>query len=362
MTPSKTAALGSRGLFIAAALTTLVLAATPASAGASHEPGNTRQRVATNSGPRITGVELQSGAKKVVSSTHRKLRVRLDAFRSIDGSSPNTVSATLETRNASESHTWTFRIRPRALKFQTTAKGQLHLKAAASAPYATINLSFTPVGKSHLTKCNGVPLSSTRNVRLSGRLSITSHSHGPDRWGAVGGLTSTFRFGSAARITFDYDVSGTACGGGPPNPCSFGRFWQADHGTVSMSGEATSNKSRGTLLGQRTAKLHKPAGAVRVDSVTARTEPESLISEGANVALPIVAASHPASGRAEITSTMPVTSAPTGCGKSTLENVDLWVGTYFNSTPKLRLATEIFTPITLPNGAHAEIVETQKAS
>ncbi len=291
-------------------------------------------------------VSLYTASTKVTSTTGHHLLVSVYVSKQ-SGHKP-TVSVTL--RAPHESHTWSFSAPSSALKVNSSGKGSVTLSASAMGGYGKLALHVKPVGATKTYRCQGQVVSKSRPVKVSGVMFADTKSSGRHKWGKVGSKTRSFTFAKPSSVSWQYDNTATCPT--PKSTCYASLFWDASLFSSTAYSSLTGGTSRKSsyLSGYRSVQLHKPAGAHRSDSVTAKAPaPKLTVANDGSAVL----TAKLGKGSAKI-------AAPAGSDNSTpcgtggkQEHSLTWSGSYTNGATSLKVPAQIFGAISMKNSASA---------
>lgn len=322
---------------------------------------------ATAAVPRATqpiSTALNSGVTARTSSTGHKLFLTLTATHSdataTAGTSANTDTLDITLANnrtifGGESHSWSFRIPSTALVFNTDSagnpdgNGSLTVPASAISPFGVVKLKFAPAGTPTTQQCNGQPSSQTQPVSLSGTFFFDSKSTGSHKWGTEGSKTATFTFAATNDVVTTYATTDFSCSGPAQVPCASAITWFANHGGISFDGTGAGS-ANGSIFGNRSNNLTKPAGAIRKDLDRGRSKPLALVTKGGTTTLSVLGA-RGAVGSASLKSAKSQGPFSNPCMGGT-EQITAWSGaSYRNGSTPLQLKMQIYGILSLANGS-----------
>lgn len=282
----------------------------------------------------------------VTSSTHKHLLLSLDAVRfssdptQSDLHSAGTVSVTLSNLAKTETHEWTFDIG--ANSFETTTSGNGHLTTGTQmAPYGTVKTAVA-AHSSAKQQCGAGNVQVNHKVAVKGKVTVKTHSSGPNSWGTVDDVIS---------------LHGTLTGGhGADNeeacstiPCMGGVTWIANKGPLSISGQNVARKGKkpvSTIDANRYVHLSTPAHATRTDDVTTKAPAPTFAMLNGHETLSVTTnPSGPAEGDAALSATSHGPYAQ-GCARGQ-EKGKLWGAHYGTADLPLTFSEDIFGPLSI---------------
>lgn len=223
----------------------------------------------------LNSYELFSNHKTVHTSTDKKVTVEISAEHSktsyYDGTTTHTIisneaSVTLGVPGGAESHSWQFQLDPGQFTANPKAgTGQIDTETSFG-DYGLLKLTIKPAGKLHSTpSCNGKQTSTSRRVRLTGKLFLNTQSKGKHKLGHVGSRSKK-NFSLVATLDGSYgSTGGTGCTS--KLDCSDGLSMNASDGATHVSMFGSNDKAHAVVSAYRTVDLTSPKDATRSDSV-----------------------------------------------------------------------------------------------
>lgn len=112
----------------------------------------------------------------------------------------------------------------------------------------------------------------------------------------------------------------------------------------------TNWEKKGHIRGDREVKLSRPKHATRHDTVATRMATRLTVDHAGNARLHLRSHGSRASGSATLKSTHPAgPPKESACGNGKHQSKRSWAGRLVNGHPRLRLNTEIYPALTMPN-------------
>jgi len=240
-------------------------------AALAHSPLARRLRPAGVGGKATVSNDLSVGGDAAVtSSTGVKLEADVSAGEDLTTGSKKPAELDVDLSASglgkdSETHGWEFSLTRASLTFNAKTGALTVASGKQINPYGTVSLAFTP-GKGTTVPCSVSGSETFYQGALAGTFMFNPKSK---LWGTLGSTSFTLSDGG---LSVD-----NACNDGPPPPpgtppCSTSISWDAfvsdtASNTTIVSGSASG--SPGNVTMGRIVKLKTPAGASRIDIVTA---------------------------------------------------------------------------------------------
>lgn len=305
----------------------------------------------------LTGYSL-SVSSSVVSSTHKKLILRIDSEAeqalpglSTNGHTPNaskitkSVSVELSTRTRNEGHVWTADIKGSQLKVNPKTGGGKLASKSSLGKYGQLTLKVSSAGK--LTKqhpCSSLTYTD-RPVTVSGSVRFNTRS-GKQGWGVAGSK----HFTAHGYVSGDYGQYKNGCSAPFKEHCA--RAVQASVYTYAgQKDDAAIDLSAGTQGKQSSAYLYRTVSLSnkisRSDSATVPIQSLAITPAGSGThTLTVAGAGKGISGTGILTATEdPTTSKPSYCKNNVTQTS--YDATYTNGAKPLTVALAIEDPITI---------------
>jgi hypothetical protein len=298
-----------------------------------------------------SSVILTSRTISIKTSTHKKLKLEVNAtdFVSLGkpDSSPAAVAARLSAPDGHESHTWNFQLAAGSfIDHVATSKGTAATGAHQIAPYGRIALDFSPIGSSSTLHCGKTKVV-TQHVTITARMSLKTGT----AWGSAGGYPAKTHVG---RGTLRTQYGGAPCP--PPAPftsCVASVSWSAGTAPVTLSGGWT--RRHGMKLGQITATrltfLSTPTEATRIDSVTTTAPSPTLVDSAGLPTMTVTTSGGRATGSASLTSTTVENPSKVTCDSTHHHDLQTtWLTASFtNGTKPLTVHEQVEGAMTVAN-------------
>jgi hypothetical protein len=310
----------------------------------------------------LDGISFSAPALTLVTTTHKKLQVSIDAHQSSVAVPANSMTISLHLLAAGEDHVWLFALKRNQFTANTaTGKGELKTGTTQIAPFGEVSLTFTPTGKTSTQTCGPTKIV-THRVSVKGTLQFNTHSVGPHRWGNLGRAHHKVRI--TGRGSLEVDLGGEACVVPRSHaPCSTSVLWELNGATTSIEGEWVSRHGmlHGHVAGVRFVKLAAPAGAAREDAMIVPAPPPSLTLLKEEPTLVATTNGHGASGSVELASPTPESFESVVCSTSHDEVGASWNdASYVNGDSPLTLHEQIEGPLRAPDATTGAFIETSR--